>query len=116
MERENLFDSGVELYRKGEYAKAFDAFVTCLRTSERGSSSPAPLTGDPGPEWKGHQVRLNVPSDARMLAEAVHLNPVDKDLYVNLSMAGTKMGIDRETMRSALNEALSHARLQGSNR
>jgi len=113
--RETLFNSGVELYQEGEYAKAFDAFIACLRSPERGLLSSAPLAGAPGPMWKGSQVSLSVPSDARLLAEAVRLNPMDRDLYVNISMAGMKMGIDREAMREALNEAVSHARLRTNN-
>ncbi|MCL2009387.1 MAG: tetratricopeptide repeat protein [Synergistaceae bacterium] len=114
--REALFGAGVELYHKGEYDKAFDSFIACLRSPERSFLPSAPLAGAPGPVWRGFQVRLNVPNDARLLSEAVRLNPMDRDLYVNLSMAGTKMGLDRETMRSALNEAHSHALLRAGSR
>jgi tetratricopeptide (TPR) repeat protein len=114
--REALFGEGVELYHKGDYAASFSSFIACLRSPGKDILPSAPLAGVHGPMWKGYQVRLNVPSDARLLADAVRLNPMDRDLYVNLSMAGIKMGMDRETMRSTLKEAHSHALLRASNR
>ena len=113
--RADLFNAGVELFRKGEYEAAFKSFIACLRSTERDPLPSAPLAGSSGPIWKGFQTRLNVPPEARLLAEAVQLNPMDRDLYVNLAMAGTKMGMDRQAMRSALSEARSHAHLMASN-
>jgi len=113
--REALFDAGVELYRKGDYAASFHNFVACLHSAERGILPSASLAGDSGPIWRGFQVKLNVPSDARLLADAVRMNPMDRNLYVNILMAGTKMGMDRKTMNSALNEVRSHALLRSNN-
>ena len=110
--RTTLFDAAVELFRKGEYEASFNSFVACLRSPEREPLPSAPLAGSSGPAWKGSQVRLNVPLDARLLAETVRLNPTDRDLYVNIAMAGARMSIDRQAMRSTMSEARSHALLR----
>ncbi|MDR1621888.1 MAG: tetratricopeptide repeat protein [Synergistaceae bacterium] len=124
LSKREFFESGVDHYRKGEYAQAFEAFLACLRLQElrlqelrsQGLSSQErefppflSLTGDPGPLWRGFRANLNIPSDVKLLAEAVRINPADRDLYLNLSMTGTKMGLDRKAWRATLNDIHSHA-------
>jgi tetratricopeptide (TPR) repeat protein len=107
--RREFFVKGVDHYRKEEYAQAFEAFLACLRAGEREPLPSFPLAGETGPLWKGFRRALNIPSDVKLLAEAVHLNPADRDLYLNLSMTGTKMGVDKKTWRTALNDIYAHA-------
>ncbi|MDR1378751.1 MAG: tetratricopeptide repeat protein [Synergistaceae bacterium] len=112
--REGLFNEGVDHYREGNYSQAFEMFLACLSFEGNGDNKNNPLpsgslAGDVGPLWKDFQTILNVPSEARLLAEAVYFNPVDRSLYVNLSMAGAKMGIDRKTLRTALERVHLHA-------
>ncbi|MDR2178972.1 MAG: tetratricopeptide repeat protein [Synergistaceae bacterium] len=109
LSRREFFVRGVDHYRREEYAQAFEAFLACLRSGEQGSLPSFPLAGEAGPLWKGFRTALNIPSDVKLLAEAVRLNPVDRDLYLNLSMTGTKMGVDRKTWRTTLNDIYSHA-------
>jgi len=106
-----LFDRGVELFHMGEYEASFNYFVASMRSSERGLLPQMSLAGFHGVArfGQGFQPRLNVPLEARLLAEAVQLNPLDRDLYINLAMAATKMGLDRQAMRSVLSEVHSHA-------
>jgi tetratricopeptide (TPR) repeat protein len=109
LSRQELFGRGIDHYRKEAYAQAFETFAACLRSGER---EAFPLAGEPGPLWKGFRPVLNVPSDVALLAEAVRLNPADRDLYLNLSMTGTKMGMDKKTWRTTLNDIYSHALAQ----
>ena len=117
LSRAALFDRGVELFRRGEYEASFNYFVASMRSPEKELLPSASLAGFAGPArpvWKGFQTRLNVPSEARLLAEAVRLNPLDRDLYVNLAMAATRMGLDRQAVYSTLSEAHSHALMRAS--
>lgn len=112
LSRAALFYRGVDLFRRGEYEASFNYFVASMRSPESELLPTASLAGFPGSArsvWQGFQTKLNVPSEARLLAEAVRLNPLDRDLYVNLAMAATRMGLDRQAMYSALSEVHSHA-------
>jgi tetratricopeptide (TPR) repeat protein len=107
--RRALFDMGIERYQRGEYAQAFEAFLACLRSGGQEALPSFSLAGDSGPLWRGFRANLSVPSDVRLLAEAARLNPADRNLYLNLSMAGTKMGLDRKAWRATLGDIHSHA-------
>ena len=107
--RREFFVKGVGHYRKEEYAQAFETFLACLRSGERESLPSFPLAGEAGPLWRGFRTALNIPSDVKLLAEAVRLNPADRDLYLNLSMTGAKMGVDKKTWRATLSDIHSHA-------
>jgi hypothetical protein len=107
--REELFNKGVGRYREGDYAQAFETFLACLSVEGKTPLPSGSLAGDAGPLWKDFRTRLNVPSEGKILAEAVRFNPADRGLYVNLSMAGAKMGIDRKTLRTTLDRIHLHA-------
>jgi tetratricopeptide (TPR) repeat protein len=107
--RKTLFEAGLERYRQGEYPEAFASFAACLRSPGEEPLPDASLAGSTGPLWKLFQFKLTVPHEASLLAESARLNPADRDLYVNLSMAGAKMGLNRQAMRAALNEIRAHA-------
>jgi hypothetical protein len=107
--RADLFSRGVDRYREGNYAQAFEAFLACLGVQGRDPLPAGSLAGEAGPLWKGFRTRPNVPSEARLLAEAVRFNPADRSLYVNLSLVGAKMGIDRKTLRRTLDRVHLHA-------
>ena len=67
------------------------------------------LAGDIGPQWPSFRAKLYTPQDMRLLAEAVRINPADRDLYLNLSLTGTKMGLDRKTLGTTLKDIHTHA-------
>ena len=114
LSRGELFDAGVSRYREGEYALAFDAFRSCMNSTKKDALASVSLAGEAGPLWKGFNAKLNVPSDIELLAESVRLNPEDRELYLNLSMAGTKMGMERKAMRETLDDIYRHAATRSS--
>jgi tetratricopeptide (TPR) repeat protein len=107
--RGELFAKGIDHYRQEKYAQAFETFLACLRSGERESLPSFSLAGETGPLWKGFRTALNIPSDVKLLAEALRINPSDRDLYLNLSMTGTKISMDKKTWHTTLNDIYSHA-------
>lgn len=83
--------------------------MSCLRSPARDLLPVVPLAREVGPLWKGYTLQLRVPSDMRLLSEALQINSGDRDLYLNLSLAGTRMKIDRKTLRETINDIYSHA-------
>lgn len=114
LSRGELFDAGVSRYREEKYALAFDAFRSCMNSTKKDALASVSLAGEAGPLWKGFNAKLNIPSDAELLAESVRLNPEDRELYLNLSMAGTKMGMERKAMRETLDDIYRHAATRSS--
>lgn len=107
--RRVLFDEGVELYRQGEYRRAFDLFLACLRSSDADALPAVALAGDAGPFRMSFRTQLRVPSDMKLLAEAVRLNPADRALYLNLALTETRMLPADKTLRTTVNDIYSHA-------
>jgi tetratricopeptide (TPR) repeat protein len=117
--REALFNSGVSLFREGKFSESFEDFQACLRS---GGSETLPsvslaadlcpgsfdLFGSVGPLWGGFDAGL-FPPFVRSLAEAVRLNPADRDLYANLVLSGARSGIDRKRLQTLLEGVYSHA-------